>query len=126
MRKYVAAAAVAVAAALIWMPALASAHTRTISRPHKGQMDLVVVRTHNARSEYYVQRAVQSTVAQTASCPAGQLIQSYCTPPTEDNLFGAFSYNDGSTSSGPRTPTTARRWGGPVSRAASTRPRRTS
>ncbi len=100
MRKYVATAAVAVAAALIWMPALASAHTRTVSHPHKGKMDLVVVRTHNARSEYYVQRAVQSTVAQTASCPAGQLIQSYCTPPTEDNLFGAFSYNDGSTTFG--------------------------
>jgi hypothetical protein len=40
------------------------------------------------------------TPARAASCPAGNLNPSYCEPPMEDNLFGSFSYNDGSTTFG--------------------------
>jgi hypothetical protein len=101
MRKYVAGIAIAVAATAMGTPALAGAHARTITQAHRGKMDLVFLGKRDARRELYVQRVEPSTsTAQAASCPAGQLIQSYCSPPAEDNLFGAFSYNDGSTTFG--------------------------
>ncbi len=102
MRKYVACVAVALATtATLIAPAVAGAHVRQTSRAQKGKMDLIVVGKRDARREFYVERTQASTmVAHVASCLAGQLSPNYCSPPTEDNLFGAFSYNDGSTTFG--------------------------
>ncbi len=103
MRKYVACVAVALATtATLIAPAVAGAHVRQTSRAQKGKMDLIVVGKRNARREFYVQRIQPSTtVAQAASCPAGgPFIPNYCTSPVEDNLFGAFSYDAGSTTFG--------------------------
>lgn len=114
MRKYVASAAVAMAAgaSLFAGPMIAGAQARGLTRATKGKMDLVVLKKHGARQELFVQRTQHSTsVAQTASCPAGQLILSYCTPPKEDSLFGAFMENDGSATFGSTSSTTCRQLG---------------
>jgi hypothetical protein len=99
MKRYVVGVAVT-ATMLMGIPALASAHARTISRAHKGKTDLVVVGKGHRRQELYVQRTQASMRASAASCLAGQLTQNYCTPPVQDNLFGSFSYDNGSTTFG--------------------------
>ncbi len=101
MRKYVVYVAVATAATLMGSPALAGAHARNSHHAKKSKTDLVVVGKRDTRHELYVQRTQASTTpARAASCPAGNLNPNYCEPPMEDNLFGSFSYNDGSTTFG--------------------------
>jgi hypothetical protein len=112
MRKYVAGIAVA-AAALMGTPALAGAHARTITRAEKGRMDLLFLGKRSARREFYVQRFEPSTsTALAASCPAGgPFTAAYCSPPMEDNLFGAFSYDAGSTTFGSTSTTNCKALG---------------
>ncbi len=102
MRKYVACLAAVAAASLIALPALAGAHTLKATHTLKANEHSVVLgqkSTH--RSLLYVDRIQASTSARAASCPAGgPFTSSYCTAPVEDNVFGAFSFNDGSTTFG--------------------------
>ena len=101
MRKYVAGIAVAAAAMLMVTPALAGAHAQTVTRAEKGKMDLLFLGKRAARRELYVQRIEPSTSSAGRELPGRRpLNQSYCTPPAEDNLFGAFSYDAGSTTFG--------------------------
>jgi hypothetical protein len=110
MRKYVACLLVMAGAMSIGIPALAGAQARQIHRPKQGKQTFIVNR-HHARVTLFVQRSHMRATARAASCPAGQLVASYCSPPVEQALFGAYAWNDGGVTFGSTNSTTCKALG---------------
>jgi hypothetical protein len=50
-----------------------------------------------------------------ASCPPGQFTASYCTPPVQQDLFGAYAWNDGGVTFGSNSSSTCKALGYPSS-----------
>jgi hypothetical protein len=115
MRKTVAWLPVAVAVMLIGIPALAGAQaqqgTKARHSGHAKQTNhakqtkhtkhaFIVLSRHHSRLTLFVQRGRRSTSAHAASCLAGQFAPNYCTAPIEQNLFGAYAWNDGDVTFG--------------------------
>ena len=107
LRKYVACLAAAAAATLIGPPALAAAHAR-----HSRQ-DFIVISQHHQRQHVslFIQRSHRQATAHAASCPAGNFNPNYCTAPVEQNLFGAYAWNDGDVTFGSNSNSTCKALG---------------
>jgi hypothetical protein len=115
MRKYVTRFAVAATATVMAVPAFAGAHVRQNNKHAEltKQGFIVIGRhPHHARVALFVQRSRRAN-ARTASCLAGQFSASYCTPPAEQNLFGAYSWNTGTATFGSTNSTTCKALGYP-------------
>jgi hypothetical protein len=61
----------------------------------------------------FVQHNRRSTVAHAAGCLAGQFASNYCSPPVEQNLFGAYAWNDGGVTFGSSSSTVCKALGYP-------------
>jgi len=114
MSKYVACVAVVVAAAatLIGIPALAGAQTVKSNDATQTNQGFISISEHHGRGALFIQRNPRHrSSAHAASCPAGNLNASYCSPPVEQTLFGAYSWNDGGTTFGSTNTSTCRALG---------------
>jgi hypothetical protein len=98
MRKYVACLAAVTAATLIG-PALAAAHGKAADA-RQSKQGVTIIGRHGQRVGYYIQRSHPKTTARAASCPPGNFQPSYCSPPVEQSLFGAYAWNDGGVTFG--------------------------
>jgi hypothetical protein len=97
--------AAAMAAAVIAPPALAAGHANR-------KQDFVTVNHRGARTSMYVQRS-RHTSARAAACSAGSGAGVYCTPPVEQNLFGAYTWSTGTTTFGSNSSTVCKSLGYP-------------
>lgn len=113
MRKYVACLLVATAVGVIAMSAVAGAQTRHARHAREARKSFIVIRRHRSRVTLFVERSHHRAHAFIASCPAGQFVASYCTPPQEQNLFGAYAWNDGSVTFGSSNSQTCKALGYP-------------
>jgi hypothetical protein len=109
MRKSV--LALAAAAATICFPLAAGASARQAQRAMHVKTGFIVVHHNRAKVTLYVQRHQSKRGAHAASCLAGQLVGTYCSPPTEQNLYGAFAWGNGSTTFGSTSSTNCRALG---------------
>jgi hypothetical protein len=110
MRKYGACLALLAAATLIGPTALAIAHSRQPSAKQAKRSFIVISRNHQ-RVALYVQRSHRKAGAHAASCQAGQSLPNYCSAPVEQNLFGAYAWNDGGVTFGSTSSSTCRALG---------------
>ncbi|MGO9903679.1 MAG: hypothetical protein ACLP0J_29350 [Solirubrobacteraceae bacterium] len=108
MRKYFVCLAAAAAATLIG-PALAVAHPAAHARQSK--QGIIVTSRHDQRVGFYIQRSHARATAHAASCPPGNFIPSYCSPPVEQSLFGAYAWNDGGVTFGSTNSSTCKALG---------------
>ena len=102
MRKYGACLAALAVVMLVGPTAVAAAQTRHVGAAHAARSFIVIGR-HHQRVALYVQRGRRSTGGHAAACPPGGPFNSSstgCTPPVEQNLFGAFSWGSGSATFG--------------------------
>jgi hypothetical protein len=107
MRRYGACLVALAAFMLVGSTAVAAAHTNA-----KQSKSFIVVGRHNQRVSLYVQRGHHSASARAASCPAGGPYgPSYCSPPVEQNLFGAYAWGSGSVTFGSGSSSTCRALG---------------
>jgi hypothetical protein len=98
MRKYVACVSLAAAVMLVGLaPAGALAHS---SQAKSSKRDFIVIRSHHAQRTLFVQRSRNHTMARVASCLAGNITPAYCSPPSEQTLFGAYAQSAGATTFG--------------------------
>jgi hypothetical protein len=103
----------AAAITLIGPTAIAAAHTRR-NDAKPGRHSFIVVSRHDQRVSLYVQRSDHRTGARAAACPPGGPFtnsSTACTPPAEQNLFGAFAWNSGSATFGSASASTCRALG---------------
>lgn len=113
MRRYVAGVSVAVATALVGIPLAAGAQARPSQHARHSRHDFIVVGRHASRVSMYVERSHNRATAHAASCPAGQFVASYCSPPVQQNLFGAYGFNNGSATFGSNNSSTCKALGYP-------------
>lgn len=126
MKKYVACVMVAAAAMIIGIPVLSGAQARPdshvkqgragsqakhTSQATRGKQDFIVIHKHHGREALFVQRSHRRTTAHTAGCQAGNISPNYCTPPQEQNLFGAYAWGTGSATYGSTNSSTCKALG---------------
>lgn len=109
MRKNFACLAAVTAVTLIG-PALAAAHGKA-ANAQQSKQGVTIIGRHGQRVGYYIQRSHPKTTAHTASCPPGNFQPSYCSPPVEQNLFGAYAWNDGGVTFGSNSSSTCKALG---------------
>jgi hypothetical protein len=118
MRKFVACAAAATAATMIAGTALAATPARHAAATHALQtkQNFVVIKGRDTKRTLFVQRKQLhgTTFAQAAACTAGNYNPNYCTPPTWNTLFGAFSQSGGSVTYGSTNSSICRQLGMPA------------
>ena len=109
MRKHGACiAAVVAAVTLIGPTAIAAAHTRR-NDANPGKHSFIVVNRHDQRVSLYVQHGRRIAAARAAACPPGGPFtnsSTACTPPVEQNLFGAYASSGGKVTFGSTTSST--------------------
>ena len=109
MRKYGAYLAALAAVTLIGPTATAVAHAGK-TQAKQGKQSFIVLGRHHQRVSLYVQHS-RGKAAHSAACPPGNFNPAYCSPPVQQNLFGAFATNTGSATFGSNTTSTCRALG---------------
>ena len=109
MRKYGAYLAALAAVTLIGPTAIAVAHAGK-TQAKQGKHSFIVLGRHHQRVSLYVQHS-RSKAARSAACPAGNFNPTYCSPPVQEDLFGAYAWNDGGVTFGSNSNSTCRALG---------------
>jgi hypothetical protein len=107
MRKYGACLAALAVVMLVGPTAVAAAQTRDVRTAHTAR-SFIVVGQHHQRVSLYVQRSNHRASVHAASCLAGMLTPPYCTPPVQQNLFGAYAPSGGSVTFGSTSSSTCK------------------
>jgi hypothetical protein len=110
MRKYGACLAALAAFMLIGPTAVAGAQARA-TQATQAKHSFIVIGRHNQRVSLYVQRSHRGAGAHSAACLAGNTNSSYCTPPVQQNLFGAYASSGGSVTFGSTNSSTCKALG---------------
>ena len=111
MRKYGACLAALAAVTLMGPTAVAAAHTLHQKHATQVKKSFIVIGRHHQRVSLYVQRSHRRAGARAAACPAGNFNPSYCSPPVQQNLFGAYAWNYGSATFGSNSSNTCKALG---------------
>jgi hypothetical protein len=109
MRKYGAYLAALAAVTLIGPTAIAVAHAGK-KQAKQSKQSFIVLGRHHQRVSLYVQHS-HGKAAHSAACPAGNFNPVYCSPPVQEDLFGAYAWNDGGVTFGSNSNSTCRALG---------------
>jgi len=109
MRKLLVCFAVAATAALV--PWVAGAQARQSHHAKKAKHEFVVIHRQHAHVQLFVQRSHRRSSVHVASCMPGSKGGSYCTPPVQQNLFGAYMTGGGSATFGSNSSSTCKSLG---------------